>query len=61
MNAKTELEVTLSPDLYRRLRREARLLGVPLRYLVASVVLDTIEGAEGPSADQDCLEPALTG
>lgn len=47
MNAsQTEFEVTLTDDLYCFLRREARRLGVPLRYLVASVVLDTLEGVE---------------
>lgn len=59
MDATTELEVTLSAELYRRLRREARRLGVPLRYLVASVVLDTLEEVE--EQEDHYLEPALVG
>jgi len=60
MKTSPELEVTLSADLYRRLRLEARRLGVPMTYLVASVVVDTIEEAEA-HAEPACLEPALAG
>ncbi len=59
MNTSNELEVTLSADLYRRLRQESRRLSVPLRYLVASVVLDTIEDVEPRTTRDDCSEPAL--
>ena len=47
MNPSSELSVTLSPELYRHLKAEARRLGVPLQWLVASLVVDTIEKA-GP-------------
>lgn len=48
-----ELAVTLSSDLYAHLRLEARRLRVPMRWLVASMVLDTFE----PKIDLD-LEAA---
>jgi len=40
------VEVTLSGELLRHLRAEAKRLGVPLQWLVASMVLDTVESAE---------------
>lgn len=43
MNAKTEVAVTLSSDLYERLSAEAAALGVSLEWLVASLVVDTFE------------------
>ncbi len=51
MNGAAEVCVTLEPDLYRHLREEARRLGVALEWLVASLVVDTIES--------DSPEPAL--
>ncbi|MDB5352754.1 MAG: hypothetical protein JWN86_4001 [Planctomycetota bacterium] len=45
MIAETELAVTLSSDLFRHLRSEARRLHVPLEWLVASMVVDTIDEA----------------
>lgn len=39
--------VTLSADLLRTMRREARRLGVPIEWLVASLVVDTVEGPNG--------------
>jgi len=50
MNTTSELAVTLSPELYEQLRAEADLLGLPLEWLVASLVADTI--------GDDELEPA---
>ncbi len=47
MNIATELSVTLAPELFKRLRAESRKLGVSIEWLVASLVVDTIE-AEGP-------------
>lgn len=38
-----EVAVTLSADLYRHLRAEARRLQIPLEWLVASLVVDTVE------------------
>ena len=46
MNAATELAVTLSDTLYASLCEEARRLGLPLEWLVASLVVDTMEEAE---------------
>ena len=43
MNAASDVAVTLSPELLDRLRREARELGLPLEYVVASLVVDTFE------------------
>lgn len=38
-----ELAVTLSADLFRHLRAEARRLDVPLEWLVAGIVVDTVD------------------
>ena len=43
MECSPEIAVTLSPELLERLGAEARQLGVPMEYLVASLVLDTFE------------------
>ncbi len=43
MNHATELSVTLAPELYEVLRAEARKLGVAIEWLVASLVVDTME------------------
>lgn len=43
MNSAAEVSVTLAPDLYDRLRAESRKLGVSLQWLVASLVVDTME------------------
>ncbi len=51
MNIAAEVSVTLAPDLYKRLRAESRKLGVSLQWLVASLVVDTI--------DTERHEPAL--
>lgn len=42
MNATPEVAVTLSPELLNHLRAEAKRLHVPLTYLVASLVVDTV-------------------
>lgn len=39
----TNVAVTLSSDLYRELRRESRRLGIPMEWLVASLVVDTVD------------------
>jgi hypothetical protein len=46
MNAAPEFSVTLSAPLFAHLRAEARRLDVPLEWLVAALVADTLE-AEG--------------
>lgn len=51
MKSKTELAVTLSPELYEHLRAEAVRLHVPLQWLVASMVVDTVE--------EEAAEPVL--
>ena len=51
MKRPCELAVTLDPELYTRLAAEAAALDVPLEWVVASLVLDTIES--------DSPEPAL--
>ncbi len=40
------VEVTLSSELLRHLRAEAKKLGVSLNWLVASMVVDTVESVE---------------
>lgn len=49
MNATKEVAVTLSSELLDHLRAESRLIGVPLEYLVAGLVVDTMgDQAESP-------------
>lgn len=43
MNSASELSVTLTPELYRHLVRESRRLDVPLEWLVASLIVDTVD------------------
>ena len=43
MNIAAEVSVTLAPDLYKLLRAESRKLGVSIQWLVASLVVDTME------------------
>ena len=43
MNPMSEVAVTLAPELFERLKAEARRLEVSLEWLVASLVVDTIE------------------
>ncbi len=45
MNAESSLAVTLSAELFDRLSAEARKLGLPLEWLVASLVVDTVDDA----------------
>jgi hypothetical protein len=45
MDSASEIAVTLAPELFERLKAEARRLEVSLEWLVASLVVDTIEGA----------------
>jgi hypothetical protein len=47
MERSTQVQVTLSDDLWRHLRKTARETHVSLRWLVAGLVCDTLEaGAE---------------
>ena len=51
MNIASEVSVTLAPELLKLLRAESRKLGVSIEWLVASLVVDTI--------DSDCPVLAL--
>jgi hypothetical protein len=42
-NSAPEIAVTLAPELFERLKAEARRLEVSLEWLVASLVVDTFE------------------
>ncbi len=48
MNITNDISVTLAPELYNLLRAESRKLGVSIQWLVASLVVDTIE-ADAPA------------
>ena len=49
MNADTKLVVTLTDALWRRLRREAARLDVPVEWLVAGLICDTIDDCPATS------------
>ena len=46
MKGITEVVVTLSPELWKELRRQAAELGVPVEWLAAGLVCDTLEADE---------------
>jgi hypothetical protein len=48
MQVRSEIAVTLSDELLDVLQAQARLLRVPLRWVIASLVCDTIETAAAP-------------
>ena len=48
MQVRPEIAVTLSDDLLDVLQAQARLLRVPLRWVIASLVCDTMETAAMP-------------
>lgn len=50
-----ELAVTLSDELFHHLSDEAARLGIPLEWLVASMVVDTMDEEE----DEDEFDPTL--
>jgi len=58
MNATAQVRVTLSADLLKHLRKEAREQHVPLRWLVAGLVCDTLETGR---LGQDAGQPAFAG
>lgn len=39
----SELTVTLSPQLFNVIREEAARLGLPIEWLIASLVVDTVD------------------
>jgi hypothetical protein len=56
MKTSPEIVVTLSNELLERLQVQSRELSIPLRWLVAGLVCDTIETAERP-IDRDSGQP----
>ncbi len=58
MNATAQVMVTLSADLLKQLRKEAREQHVPLRWLVAGLVCDTLEKGQ---RSRDVGQPAFAG
>ena len=58
MNANSQVMVTLSPDLLKQLRKESQKQHVPLRWLVAGLVCDTMETRE---QSQNVRRPAFAG
>ena len=46
MNDATEYSVTLTPELFRRLKAESSTLGIAMEWLVASLVLDTFDSEQ---------------
>jgi len=58
MNATSQVMVTLSADLLKQLRKEAREQHVPLRWLVAGLVCDTLETGQ---RSRDTGQPAFAG
>jgi hypothetical protein len=51
MKTNPEILVTLSDELFDRLRAQARELKVSMKYLVASLVCDTMETMNKPLDD----------
>ena len=43
MSTATEYSVTLTPELFQRLKAESTRLGIAMEWLVASLVLDTLD------------------
>ena len=58
VNATSQVIVTLSADLLKQLRKEAREQHVPLRWLVAGLVCDTLETGRRL---RDAGQPAFAG
>ncbi len=48
MSENSEIRVTLSDELLDQLQAQARVLRVPLRWVIASLVCDTIETSKLP-------------
>jgi len=48
MNKIDEVAVTLTPELFDRLRTEADSLGVSITWLVASLIVDTMDKVAVP-------------
>lgn len=57
MKTDGQIQVTLSDELLENLRAQARELNVPLKWLVAGLVCDTLDSIE-PSNRQDSRHSA---
>jgi hypothetical protein len=57
MKSIPEFSVTLSDELFDQLRSRARRLHVPLKWLVASLVCDTLEPFAEPIPINDPRQP----
>lgn len=57
MKTDGQIQVTLSDELLENLRAQARELNVPLKWLVAGLVCDTIDAIE-PTNRQDSRRSA---
>jgi hypothetical protein len=42
----SELSVTLSPELFAQVQQEAKALGLPIEWLIASLIVDTVDEVE---------------
>jgi hypothetical protein len=49
MTTDPRVAVTLSADLLRQLRTEAEALGLPIEWLVASMIVDTVDAVDLPA------------
>ena len=55
MDTTPQIRVTLSNDLLEHLRREAAERHVPLRWLVAGLVCDTLETGMQPASSRQAV------
>jgi predicted urease superfamily metal-dependent hydrolase len=55
MRAKSQVSVTLSTDLLRHMCELARTLDVPIQWIVAGLVCDTIETSSEPAKNAALL------
>lgn len=55
MDASPQIRVTLSEELLEHLRHEAETRHVPLRWLVAGLVCDTLDREEAPARPRTAL------
>ena len=54
MKTNPEVVVTLSDELLQKLRVQAQALKIPLKWLVAGLVCDTIEPGDEPFDGRTC-------
>ncbi len=59
MKTEASLAVTLSAELFDRLSAEARLLGLPLEWVIASLVADTVDDEAESEAERLALAYAF--